>query len=538
MSTEDVMNEMLDAALKYHSMGYHIIPCMVKDKRPLVEWKKYQDEPPSVEQIKMWWTKTPSANVAIVLGQGKFAVDLDGEGANSLLEAKGIELPKDAPVSKTGDGYHVFLSAKTSIPDCVGLLSTNGGKPQIDIRGVGYVIAPPSIHPNGKCYEWIRPLSVDPPEAPAKLLDIIFSQRQETQTRRTATTGNWLVEALGGVSEGQRDVTCTRLVGYFLAKGVDVEATKALLLDSFCKNCDPPFGESDLDKVVDSIARREALKGDVDRSLKPQPIEAVMIDPEKDLDRPVSRTIKTPYGSLNKFLCGGFAAGELVYLGARPGVGKTSLALEIARRTASNGDSVLVISREMVNLSLARRILAQSARVSASALKYKNLSQFEVTRIREVVPKLKSLPLWITDEVISFREIAEMVSGFKDGSLALLVVDYLQLIRAANEIKDRRLQVESVSQGLKALAVQFKMSVLCLSSLARPQDKKQRRPTLDMLRESGELEHDADIVILMHREMMAQETECIVVKNRDGRQGTAKLKFENEFVSFSDWWAS
>lgn len=288
------MITMLDAALKYHSMGYHVIPCMVKDKRPLVEWKKYQDEPPSVEQIKTWWTKTPSANVAIVLGRGKFAVDLDGEGAGGLLKTKGIELPKDAPVSKTGSGYHVFLSAKTSIPDCVGLLSQNGGKPQVDIRGVGYVIAPPSIHPNGKRYEWIRPLSVDPPEAPAELLDLIFSQRQETQTRRTATNANWLVEALGGVSEGRRDVTCTRLVGYFLAKGVDVEATKALLLDSFCKNCVPPFEESDLEKVVDSIARREALKGDVDRSLRPQPISAVMDELLKDLDKPVSRTIKTP----------------------------------------------------------------------------------------------------------------------------------------------------------------------------------------------------------------------------------------------------
>ncbi len=108
-------------------------------------------------------------------------------------------------------------------------------------------------------------------------------------------------------------------------------------------------------------------------------------------------------------------------------------------------------------------------------------------------------------------------------------------IRAGSEIKDRRLQVESVSQGLKALAVQFKMSVLCLSSLARSPDKKQKRPSMDMLRESGELEHDADIVILMHREMMAEETECIVVKNRDGRQGTAKLRFEHEFVSFSNW---
>jgi len=97
MSTEDVMNEILDAALKYHSMGYYVIPCKAKDKRPLVEWKKYQNDPPSVEQIRSWWTTTPSANVAIVLGRGKFAVDFDGEGAVSLLEAKGIELPQRCP---------------------------------------------------------------------------------------------------------------------------------------------------------------------------------------------------------------------------------------------------------------------------------------------------------------------------------------------------------------------------------------------------------------------------------------------------------
>ncbi|MCH8348572.1 MAG: sulfotransferase, partial [Proteobacteria bacterium] len=98
-------------------------------KSSIGKWKKYQQESPTIEQTKDWWTKIPNANVAIILGRGRFAVDLDGDGANGLLKAKGIELPKDAPVSKTGSGYHVFLSAKTSIPDCVGLLSANGGKP-------------------------------------------------------------------------------------------------------------------------------------------------------------------------------------------------------------------------------------------------------------------------------------------------------------------------------------------------------------------------------------------------------------------------
>jgi replicative DNA helicase len=122
-----------------------------------------------------------------------------------------------------------------------------------------------------------------------------------------------------------------------------------------------------------------------------------------------------------------------------------------------------------------------------------------------------------------------------EAPLALLVVDYLQLIRAPREIKERRHQVEAISQGLKTLALQYRVPVLCLSSLSRASgDDRNRPPTLSSLRESGELEHDADIILLLHRQYHEANTVCTVAKNRDGRLGTVNLLFRSDFVAFDE----
>jgi replicative DNA helicase len=101
-------------------------------------------------------------------------------------------------------------------------------------------------------------------------------------------------------------------------------------------------------------------------------------------------------------------------------------------------------------------------------------------------------------------------------------------------IRDRRLQVEAVSQGLKELAMRARLPVLCASSLARPGGDRERRPTLSDLRESGELEHGADIVIFLHRDMTSAGTELIVAKNRDGGVGIVTLSFHAQTVSFRE----
>jgi hypothetical protein len=263
------MTSPLEAAREYRRLGLHPIPCQPRGKRPLVEWKDYQEDPPHQDEIEAWWAKTPDANVALVLGRGTFAVDLDGGvDALKLLRAAGIEMPL-CPVSRTGKGLHAFLSAPGPVPDRVALLK-NGGSAQVDIRGVGIVVVPPSIHPTGKVYEWERPLELPLPLAPAALLDLI--QRGRQRDTDGTPDASWVAEALRGVPEGQRDDTCARLAGYFLHAGLDAKATEVVLLESFAKNCTPPFRPADVRKTVQSIARKDGA-GERQAAVDPQAAE-------------------------------------------------------------------------------------------------------------------------------------------------------------------------------------------------------------------------------------------------------------------------
>ncbi len=180
----------LTAALEYEAMGYHVIPVAPGDKKPMVAWKEFQHEQPSIAHLMKWWSKNPDANVGIILGQNRFAVDLDGgEEAEELLRGAGIILPPDAPRSKTKSGFHVFLSSENSVPDKIAVLRSNVDRAdgsltpkgkvrraQVDVRGLGFVIVPPSIHPSGVQYEWIIGLVAKPPEAPQNLIDLIHQE--------------------------------------------------------------------------------------------------------------------------------------------------------------------------------------------------------------------------------------------------------------------------------------------------------------------------------------------------------------------------
>ena len=525
-----------EAALAYLDMGLHPIPCRPKSKVPLVKWQPFQTSAPTRDQVGTWWRDTPDANVALVLGRGTFAVDLDGgDDADALLRSAGVTLPVDAPRSRTASGYHVFLSSYNAIPDRVGLLSTDGHKPQVDIRGVGIVIAPPSIHPTGARYEWEIPITAArPPKAPDALEGLIAQHRETPPATPdgAATVTSWVRDALRGVGEGQRDATCTRLAGFFLKKGLDPDVTVTLLTETFGRACQPSFSERDVRKCVLSIARREGAAGH-DPVASAAPLERVLGDLLKVLEAGSPITIKTPFALLDYFLNGGWSPGELIYIGARPGMGKTALGLLCAKAAAGHQRSVLIVSREMTNLALARRMVAQDGRVNASSLKRAALTESELHRVGTAVSRLANLPIWLTDQVITLEQLNHLMSESRH--LGLVVVDYLQLLRAPASIKERRHQVEYVSAGLKTLALEYQVPIICLSSLSRPQDKdRPRRPTLADLRESGELEHDADVILMLHRPDPAQpEVECLVQKNREGQLGTVRLRFDAEFVSFS-----
>jgi hypothetical protein len=249
------MTALRDAALEYCAKGFHVIPCHPREKVPLIQWKNFQTLETPKEFIEEWWEKYPDANVALVLGQGLFAVDVDGPLGHKELQAHGIRIPACTPTSLTGKGVHYIFQGEAV--DRVGLL------PQVDIRGRGIIVAPPSIHPSGKQYTWLVPPDTIP-EAPEALLRLL-SQPSHTQVAPNGPS--WLAEALAGVGEGVRNATCAKLAGYFLGKGMPQEAVEQLLL-TWADKCSPRMSTDEVMRCVKSIAGREGPHDDEPKSLE------------------------------------------------------------------------------------------------------------------------------------------------------------------------------------------------------------------------------------------------------------------------------
>lgn len=538
------MNKLLKSALWYLARGLPAFPCRPRDKKPLIKWEPYQRECPRIEQVEQWWKNAPEANVAIAMGRGMIAVDLDGDGAEGLLTARGICLPPEAPRVKTGNGWHVYLAVTERIENCTALLDTDGHKPQVDIRGDGgYVIAPPSVHENGNVYTWrVVPPVFPPPAAPESLLALIraFKHPGHTEPHSDAPpkeNQGWVADALRGVGDGKRDNTATRLAGYFVTRRIPEDVTKGILY-GFADRCLPAFAHRDIDRIYASIAKTNERHGGQQeenqtqaRPVTIQHVSESITEVRNIVAAGPQRTAQTPFPSLNTMLSGGFSSGELILLGGRPGTGKTAFALEMARSASKAGDTVLVVSREMIAAALTRRMLSQQGQIHASTLKTGRLLDWN--RLDQASAALSALPIWLTDSALNVQDV-ELAIQAVPYHLDFLIVDYLQLMRAPINIRERRLQVENISQNLKTMAIRHEMPILCLSSLSRPAEGKDKRPTMGSLRESGELEHDADIVILLHREQGEEKTECMLVKNRDGETGMVNLIFRPEWVSFSE----
>lgn len=267
----------------------------------------------------------------------------------------------------------------------------------------------------------------------------------------------------------------------------------------------------------------------------PEALRAVLGSWMRQMDAGPLPTIPTPYDRLNGMLGGGISAGELAYLGGRRGTGKTAMALQWGVTAAQAGTGVLLVSREMLKLSLARRLIAQVGNVSSMDLKRGTLLPADWAKMTAAYGELSGLPIWLTDGAESIDQIESAVTGFTQAPIGLVIVDYLQLIRAPKHVKERRLQVEEVSARLKTLAMQKSISILCLSSMRRPEKGDESiEPTLSDFRESGEIEHDGDIVMALHRPPMTHDGKLLLWKSRDGEVGAIPMQFSGATLRFRE----
>ena len=257
--------------------------------------------------------------------------------------------------------------------------------------------------------------------------------------------------------------------------------------------------------------------------------------------------VKTGYRDLDK-LTSGFQKGDLVILAARPSVGKTAFALNVANNSSYySKEAVAVFSLEMPAEQLVTRLICCAGSINNDALKTGSILKENPNKYYAAADKVMHDNLYIDDTPgLKVGEIAAKCRRLKqDVGLKLVIIDYLQLISGPNNSKESRQQeVSDISRSLKAMARELECPVIALSQLSRAVEQRKGKPMLSDLRESGAIEQDADIVAFLHREDYQNKekeaetnglTEIVVAKHRNGATADIPVVFEKQYSRFSDY---
>lgn len=244
-------------------------------------------------------------------------------------------------------------------------------------------------------------------------------------------------------------------------------------------------------------------------------------------------------------LTNGLHGGQLIIVAARPGLGKSTLALDFARAASIKHDKPSIFfSLEMGRSEIATRLLAAEASIPMHILRKGNMEQRDWDRLAATRGQIAGAPLYIDDSpnmtLVEIRAKCRRLS--QRVGLKMVIIDYLQLMTSGKKVESRQQEVSEFSRALKLLAKELKVPVIALSQLNRgPEQRADKKPALSDLRESGSLEQDADMVILLHREdayerdhPRAGEADLIVAKHRNGRTETIPVSFQGMYSRFGD----
>jgi replicative DNA helicase len=304
--------------------------------------------------------------------------------------------------------------------------------------------------------------------------------------------------------------------------------------------------ESRIFQIAESGARRDQ------GLLEIKPVLAKVferIDHLYHQDNPSDVTgVPTGYTRIDQ-MTSGLQPGDLVVIAARPSMGKTALALNIAEHVAvDNGLPVAIFSMEMSSTQLAMRMLGSIARVDQHKMRTGKLNDKEWGDLSDAMAKLHETPLFIDEGgALTALEVRARARRLKRqySKLGLIVIDYLQLMAASSHGENRATEISEISRSLKAMAKELDVPVVALSQLNRAVDQRpDRRPVMSDLRESGAIEQDADVIMFIYREVVYKPdlpedqrglAEVIIGKQRNGPIGTIKLTFLGQHTRFENY---
>ena len=262
-----------------------------------------------------------------------------------------------------------------------------------------------------------------------------------------------------------------------------------------------------------------------------QQINDTLAEIENNLNKKKDYSLYTGFFDLDE-LTDGLHNGELTVIGARPGVGKTTFALQVAERIATKGKSVAYVSLEMSSVQLIQKILSRKTKINSKKIRNAELSEDELEKIANASYEMNNLDFTIITKSSSLQNIEIEVRRLKNkNKLDLLIIDYLQLVRNYGKFNNREQEVADISRTLKLLSLELDIPIIALCQLNRNASKAE--PTLADIRESGSIEQDADNVIFLYQ--LNPENNLVTVdlqKQRAGNVGKIELKFNKTNSEF------
>ncbi|BAM03471.1 replicative DNA helicase [Phycisphaera mikurensis] len=312
-----------------------------------------------------------------------------------------------------------------------------------------------------------------------------------------------------------------------------------------CHGCDEPVVElfDKIESTIFEIAEKRTQDGTAALSVLLQET----FDKLEAQDGQVITGVETGFKDLDE-MTNGLQPGELIIVAARPSMGKTAFALNVSEHIgAVAGRPVGVFSLEMSKQQLAQRLLCSRSQVNSHRLRRNMLSREDFSKLSHAVGELSEAPIYIDDTAgLTLMGLRAKARRMKQRyGIEALMVDYLQLMSNPSTKDGRQNEVSAISRGVKALARELECPIICLSQLNRAAEQREgHRPRMSDLRESGSIEQDADVIMMLHREdyyhrgdpehVDNNEAEVIVTKQRNGPTGTVKLMFDGGTTRFKN----
>lgn len=360
------------------------------------------------------------------------------------------------------------------------------------------------------------------------------------------------LDAVGGIPylrSAATNVPTTRHVTYYSTIIRDKSTLRALIQRA---NAISDMAYSEADKVERVVDQAEQLIFDVSSSREQGailPISDIFLGSyqelvENSMNQDGITGLSTGFDELNR-RTGGFHGGELILIAGRPGMGKSSFAVNIAEFVSiAKKKTVAVFNLEMPKEQIVNRIICSQALVNSSKIRTGDITGEDWEKIGAIVDRVASAPMYIDDTAtITVAEIRAKCRRLKQTKdLSLVVIDYLQLMQSSGRSDNRQQEIAEISRSLKILSKELDIPIIALSQLSRASESRSdKRPMLSDLRESGAIEQDADLVMFLYRDDYYNKdtedknlAECIIAKNRSGETGTFKLGWKGEYTKFSN----